>query len=547
MPINEQFLSKLQSSISSTNAGWQAKKTSMFSLSADERKMRLGYIPKANEPSLVEIEKIASDKAVRYLNLMTSRTLSFARFSKGAPNEWDWRNVNGRNFIDKVWDQGNCGSCVAFATVAALESNARIHNEVAVNDDPNSPLNMSEAQLFFCGAGKKCDVGWYIPDALEYCRNKGVTTESDFPYTDHNQACNLPNNWRDKATQIKNYHRIDSIYDMKSWISERGPLVTRFKVYEDFYLYSSGVYRHVSGNDDGGHAVLCIGYSDSKQAWLCKNSWGKFWGESGYFWIRYGECGINASMYAIDSFKKIHGVPVRPFMVWWEDKDFRGNHHTKYMADLPKHICNQLVHGDKMKSLKLFAEPGWKLEIYDNSGCNKSDDWAEVTFPDDPNVKVVNVPKIGKNGESEVTPRGCYKLHYKNGLPGKVSAIKIYKEEKTATLVWWEEKDYRGKKHTRILYPSEHGHCLKLVNSDKMKSLKLYGYPGWRLQIFDNSSCSQTDDWAEITFPNDQNLKFVGVPKIGKKGVQQVTPSGCYKLHYKNGLPGKVSAIKHFG
>lgn len=545
MPLNKQFLKQVQSSINAKNVNWQAKETSMLGLSDSQRKRRLGYIPKQNEPSLAAIEKTSSDKATRYMTLMASSPLALARYSKSAPSTWDWRNVNGRNFIDAVRDQGDCGSCVAFATVAALESNARIHNDVALTDI--SSLDMSEAQLFFCGAGRKCNVGWYIPDALSYCRNHGVTIESDFPYTDHDQACKLPADWQSKATQTKHSHRIDSIYDMKSWISERGPLITRFNVYTDFFSYGGGVYEHVSGAREGGHAVLCIGYSDSKRAWLCKNSWGKGWGESGYFWIRYGQCGINANMYAIDSFKKIGGVPVRPFMVWWEDKDFRGKKHTKYMADLPMRVCNKLVHNDKMKSLKFYAAPGWKLEIYDNSSCKKSDDWAEITFPNDPNVKVVNVPRLGKQGPSLVKPPGCYKLHYKNGLPGKVSSVRIDKQGKTGTLVWWEEKDYRGRKHTRILYPREHGRCLTLVNQDKMKSLKFYGYPGWRLQIFDKSNCSKTDDWAEVTFPNNPNLTHVSVPKIGKKGVSQVNPAGCYKFHYKNGLLGKVSSIKHFG
>jgi C1A family cysteine protease len=37
----------------------------------------------------------------------------------------------------------------------------------------------------------------------------------------------------------------------------------------------------------GGHAVVCCGYDDSKQVFICRNSWGKNWGDSGYFYMPY--------------------------------------------------------------------------------------------------------------------------------------------------------------------------------------------------------------------------------------------------------------------
>jgi C1A family cysteine protease len=37
----------------------------------------------------------------------------------------------------------------------------------------------------------------------------------------------------------------------------------------------------------GGHAVLAVGYDDSKRTFLIRNSWGANWGKKGYFTIPY--------------------------------------------------------------------------------------------------------------------------------------------------------------------------------------------------------------------------------------------------------------------
>src|SRR5216110_1779739 len=87
---------------------------------------------------------------------------------------------------------------------------------------------------------------------------------------------------------------------MKTWISTHGPLDACFSVYNDFFGYSSGIYHHVTGAYAGGHCVGIVGYNDSGQYWIAKNSWGTGWGESGFFRIGYGECGIDSEMWAVE-------------------------------------------------------------------------------------------------------------------------------------------------------------------------------------------------------------------------------------------------------
>jgi C1A family cysteine protease len=66
-------------------------------------------------------------------------------------------------------------------------------------------------------------------------------------------------------------------------------VVAVFDVYTDFFSYDSGVYSYVSGEYEGGHAILIVGWNDSDSAFIVKNSWGTGWGESGFFKIAYSE------------------------------------------------------------------------------------------------------------------------------------------------------------------------------------------------------------------------------------------------------------------
>ena len=85
---------------------------------------------------------------------------------------------------------------------------------------------------------------------------------------------------------------------MQNDIMTYGPITAAFYVYNDFFSYSSGVYRHVSGAFAGGHAIKIIGWGveGGVPYWLCANSWGTGWGIGGLFKIRrgYNECYIES-------------------------------------------------------------------------------------------------------------------------------------------------------------------------------------------------------------------------------------------------------------
>jgi len=226
------------------------------------------------------------------------------------PASWDWRNVNGQNFVSPVRDQGQCGSCYAFASMGALEARIRI-----MSNNTQQPILSPQHAVSCSQYSQACDGGFPYLTAGKFGQDFGIVEEECFPYEGVNgnclDRCSKPNKlWFTKTyNYIGGYYGASTVTGMQQEILMNGPIPVSFEVLDDFYSYSSGVYTH-SGFRSGfnpfvitNHVVVIIGWGvtdDGVKYWTVKNSWGDSWGENGFFRILRdpgywgGECGIES-------------------------------------------------------------------------------------------------------------------------------------------------------------------------------------------------------------------------------------------------------------
>ena len=138
-----------------------------------------------------------------------------------------------------------------------------------------------------------------------FFQKEGIVEEQCFPYSSGQgkveaciTQCKNGDPW--KPYKVSSYSTFSNINAIKEELSKNGPIHTGFQCYSDFMNYKGGIYKHVSGTLRGGHAVVFVGYGveDGVNYWICQNSWGPNWGESGYFRIQMGDCNIDVNSVA---------------------------------------------------------------------------------------------------------------------------------------------------------------------------------------------------------------------------------------------------------
>lgn len=220
-----------------------------------------------------------------------------APVANGFPVNFDSR-TEWPGQIHPVRDQAQCGSCWAFGASEALTDRFTIASKGATD------VVLSAQDLVSCDNDNYGCQGGYLANAWNYLESTGAVSDESFPYssgTGNVETCpaNLGKKYKCQAGTVQQYSSVDAI---KTAVQANGPVETQFSVYGDFYNYKSGVYQHVTGDLEGGHAVKIIGWGHDDASnldyWLIANSWGTGWGEEGFFQIKQGDCGVDSNAYA---------------------------------------------------------------------------------------------------------------------------------------------------------------------------------------------------------------------------------------------------------
>jgi len=212
-----------------------------------------------------------------------------------APESIDWRNgPNGVVAVNAVKNQGQCGSCWAFSTVASLEGQYAIQK--------NNLVNLSEQQLVDCSRAEGnmgCN-GGLMDNGFTYIKKAGgLVAEDKYPYTARDGSCRF--NKSDAIAQVTGFVdiRAGSESDLTSAVANVGPVSVAIDASNfSFQFYSSGVYNEPRcSSTQLDHGVTAIGYGteDGTDYYLVRNSWGASWGLDGYIKMtRNGnnQCGI---------------------------------------------------------------------------------------------------------------------------------------------------------------------------------------------------------------------------------------------------------------
>eukprot|EP01067_Filipodium_phascolosomae_P001003 Filipodium_phascolosomae@DN1697_c0_g1_i1.p1 len=220
------------------------------------------------------------------------------------PDEWDWRNVDGTNYLTPTLNQHiprYCGSCWAHGSLSSLADRIKILRNAQWPD-----ITLSIQALLNCGgtAVGTCDGGEDIT-AYEYVHKHGIPDETCQVYEATDLICSSEHICKTcdgvfqhdtcgpvkeyKKYYVEEYGSVQGVDDMKEEIFTRGPISCQVDA-EPLKNYTGGIVTAAGSEPNHIIAVVGWGYdlpSDSYY-WICRNSWGSYWGEAGFFRAKMG-------------------------------------------------------------------------------------------------------------------------------------------------------------------------------------------------------------------------------------------------------------------
>jgi len=205
-----------------------------------------------------------------------------------------------------VYDQGQLGSCTANSIGGGFEFTLIKEKKP---DFMPSRLFIYYNERVIEGTVKS-DSGAQIRDGIKSIANQGVCPETEWPYIITKFTTKPPAKaYKDALkNQALSYSRVtQSLNQFKGCLASGYPFVFGITVYESFEsqeVAKTGNVPMPASHEKslGGHAILAVGYDDSTQRFIIRNSWGPGWGQKGYFTLPYAyllDTGLSSDFWTI--------------------------------------------------------------------------------------------------------------------------------------------------------------------------------------------------------------------------------------------------------
>lgn len=200
--------------------------------------------------------------------------------------------IDLRDKCPPIYNQGELGSCTANALGAAYQ-----FEEIKQGKENFIPSRLfiyyNEREIE--GTVKE-DAGAMIRTGIQTMVSWGVCPETLWDYNPGKFRTKPDASCYEQAlnNQVLEYLRITphNVYDVKHCLADGFPVSFGFMIYNSFMdeMVARTGMAPIPGRREsaqGGHAVLAVGYDDSKKCFIVRNSWGTSWGMDGYFYMPY--------------------------------------------------------------------------------------------------------------------------------------------------------------------------------------------------------------------------------------------------------------------
>lgn len=229
--------------------------------------------------------------------------------SSSLPASFDWRDVNGTNYLG--WNKNQhipeyCGSCWAQAVTSAIGDRFNIF----FPDRQTTPLDLNPQVAINCNLGGTCNGG--APLELYYhIHQTGLPDSTCMQYVAHNlegkdqceaidicRDCSPPVPAANESLEencyvvnytnyyVSNWGAVKGADNMKAEIFKNGPISCGIDATSKLERYSGGIFSQELSNAQINHEIAVTGWGVDEETgveyWNVRNSWGTYWGEQGF-------------------------------------------------------------------------------------------------------------------------------------------------------------------------------------------------------------------------------------------------------------------------